>query len=124
RGPEASRVGTRLPAVGRALRSLAGKPVQYNRLPRPVRSSPAMSAPARPIEGHPSIAQRHVRVMADHEVVEQVDVEQATGSQRLGRQVQVVGRGRRVARWMVVDEDRSRRVEPDRVAIELADAYQ
>ena len=60
--------------------------------------------------------------MADDEVVEQVDVEQAAGGEGLGRQVQVVGRRRRVARGVVVDHDHARGVEPDRVAEELADA--
>ena len=45
----------------------------------------------RSVEGHTPIAQRDVCVMADDEVVEQLDVEQAAGRQRLGGEVQVVG---------------------------------
>ena len=45
-----------------------------------------------------AVAQRDVRVVADDEVVEQLDVEQAARRERLGGQVQVVGRGRRIAR--------------------------
>ena len=62
--------------------------------------------------------------MADDEVVEQGDVEQPAGGERLRGQVQVVGRRRRVAARVVVDEDDARRVEPDRVAEQLADPDQ
>ena len=54
--------------------------------------------------------------MADDEVVEQVDVEEPAGGQRLGGEVEIVGRRRRVAARVVVDEDQARRVEPDGVA--------
>ena len=79
------------------------------------------TARRRPVEGHAAVAQRHVRVVADDEVVEQVDVEQAAGRERLGREVQVVRGRRRVARRVVVDEDHARRVEPDGVPEQLAD---
>jgi hypothetical protein len=59
--------------------------------------------------------------VADHEVVQHVDVQQAAGGERLGGEVQVVRRWRRVARRVVVDEDHARRVQADRVAEQLAD---
>jgi hypothetical protein len=59
--------------------------------------------------------------VADDEVVEQVDVEEAACSQRLGGEVQVVGRWRRIAARMVVDEDHSRGIKADGVAKQLAD---
>ena len=52
---------------------------------------------AGPVEGDAAVAQRDVGVVADDEVVEQVDVQQPAGGQRLGGQVQVVRRRRRVA---------------------------
>ncbi len=57
----------------------------------------------------------------DDDVIEQLDVEEAAGRQRLGGEVEIVGRGSRVARRVVVDEDGPRRVDPDGVAEELAD---
>src|SRR6266705_1587682 len=44
-----------------------------------------------PVEGDAPIAERHVRVVADDEVVEQGDIEQSSCRQGLGREVQVVG---------------------------------
>src|SRR5258706_7446354 len=77
---------------------------------------------ARAIERDPAIPQRGVGVVPDHEVVEDVNVEEAPSGQRLGRQVQVVRRWRRVARGVVMDEDDPRGVQPDRVPEQLADA--
>ena len=62
--------------------------------------------------------------MADDQVVEDLDVEEAPGGERLGRQVQVVRRRGRVARRVVVDQDDASRVEPDRVAEQLTDTNQ
>src|SRR6266550_3339458 len=76
----------------------------------------------RPVERDAAVAQRDPGVMADDEVVEQIDVEQAACSEGLGRQVEVVRRRRRVARRVVVDEDEPGRVEPDGVPEELPDA--
>ena len=45
----------------------------------------------RAIEGHAAIPERDPRVVADHQVVEDIDVEQAAGGDRLGGEVQVVG---------------------------------
>jgi excisionase family DNA binding protein len=53
-------------------------------------------APLRAVEGDAAIPQRDPCIVADDEVVEQVDVEKATGGQRLCRQVKIVGRRRRV----------------------------
>jgi hypothetical protein len=44
-----------------------------------------------------AIAQRDPRVVTDDEMVEQVDVEETPRCQCLGRQVEIVGRRRRVA---------------------------
>jgi hypothetical protein len=44
----------------------------------------------RPIEGDAAVAERDVRIVADHEVVEQGDVQQASGGEGLGGEVQVV----------------------------------
>ena len=77
---------------------------------------------ARPVERDAAIAERHERRVPDHDVVEQVDVEEPPGGERLGRQVEVVRAGRRVATRVVVDEDDARRIRADSVAEELADA--
>ena len=74
-----------------------------------------------PVERHAAVAQRDVRVVADDQVIEQLDVEEPPRRERLGRQVEVVRGGCRVARRMVVDEDHAGRIEPDRVAEELPD---
>ena len=55
-------------------------------------------------------------------MVEQVDVEEPAGGERLGGQVEVVGARRRVAGGVVVDEDHRRRALADRIAEELSDA--
>ncbi len=59
--------------------------------------------------------------MPDHEVVEEVDVEQPPGGQRLGGQVEVVRAGGRVAARVVVDEDDPAGVQAHGVTEELAD---
>lgn len=48
-------------------------------------------APLGPIERHAPVTQRDIGVVADHQVVEQLDVEQPAGGQCLGCQMQVVG---------------------------------
>ena len=103
-----------------------GQRGQYTRSPRPPAGyqSVARVAAVGPVEGHAPVAQRDVRVVADDQVVEQLDVEQTARGEGLGRQVEVVRGGRRVARRMVVDQDHARRVEPDGVAEELADTHQ
>ncbi len=122
--------GSREDIAGRA-----GKPAKYTRslARRPSAASAercrlgqlaARTPGLRPVEGHPAVPQRHVRVVADDQVVEQRDVEEPAGGERLGRQVEVVRGWRRVARGVVVDEDDARGVEPDRVPEELADAHQ
>ena len=112
--------------MGRAARAVYPRAARtYTRSGRrSVRLSRLRAAALRPIEGDAAVAQRDVRVVADHQVVEQGDVEQPAGGQRLGGQVQVVGRRRRVAGRVVVDEDDAGGVEPDRVAEQLADAHQ
>ena len=53
--------------------------------------SPRPAPPPRPVERDAAVAQRDVRVVADDEVVEELDVEQPAGGQGLGGEVQVVG---------------------------------
>ena len=108
-----------LPVSGRGLAAGCGAGSRAGRA-----AQSAARAPCRPVERDAAVAQRDVGVVADDEVVEQLDVEQAAGGERLGGQVEVVRRRRRVARRMVVDEDDAGRVEPDRVAEELADPDQ
>jgi hypothetical protein len=79
---------------------------------------------ARSVEDDPTVAQRDVGIVTDDEMVEQVDVEKTAGGERLGGQVQVVGRGRGVAGRMVVLKDHAGRVQPHRVAEQLADAHE
>ncbi len=43
-----------------------------------------------PVKGDATVPERHVRVVADDEVVEELDVEEAAGRQRLGREMEVV----------------------------------
>ena len=117
-GRDRGRVAPMCHGSGRAARAV------YQRLPvdgrvRPRsggQSAAALRRRRRSIEGDAAVAQRDVRVVADDEVVEQADVEQPAGGERLGGQVQVVRRRRRVAARVVVDEDHARGVEPDRVA--------
>ena len=47
--------------------------------------------PGGPIEQYAAVPQRHVRVMADDQVIQQPDVQQPSGGQGFGGQVQVVG---------------------------------
>src|SRR3954452_2044034 len=84
----------------------------------------SLHSPIRPVEGDTTVAQRNVRVVPDHEVVEQLDVERAPRGERLRREVQVVGGWRRIAARMVVDEDDPRGIEPDGVAEEFAHSHQ
>ena len=114
------RGGIHSPGRAGSPRSIPGRPWRGRRAAQ----SAARARVARPVERHAPVAQRDVRVVADDEVVEQLDVEQPAGRQRLGGQVEVVRRRRRVARRVVVDEDDAGRVEPDRVAEELADPDQ
>ena len=81
---------------------------------------------ARPgaVEGHAAVAQRHPGVVADHHVVEDVDVEQPPGGDRLGGEVEVVGARRRVAGRVVVAQDDAGGVEPDGVAEQLPHPHQ
>ena len=72
--PEARRSGRRASPAAGASQAYARRPARRRR----------------PIEGDAAVAQRDVGVVADHEVVEQVDVEQPAGGERLGGQVQVV----------------------------------
>ena len=81
----------------------SGRPAQYTRSldggpwvssegwavegPRSVRGARRC---ARPVERHPAIAKRNVRVVPDDEVVQQLDVEESSGRERLGGEVQVV----------------------------------
>ena len=76
---------------------------------------------ARAIEGDPAITQGCVCIVANHQVVEDIDVEQAAGVQSLRGRVEIVGRWRRVARRVVVDEDDARGVEAEGVSEQLAD---
>jgi hypothetical protein len=52
---------------------------------------------AGPVEGDPPVAQRDIGIVADDQVVEQVDVQQPPGRQRLGREVEVVRAWRGIA---------------------------
>jgi hypothetical protein len=79
---------------------------------------------AGPPEGDTAIPKRHPRVLADHEVVQHVDVEEPSGRERLRRQVKVVRRGGGVPRWVVVDQDHARRAPADGVPEELANAHE
>ena len=81
-------------------------------------------AQAGPVEADPTVAKRHVGVVADHEVIEQVDVQEAARRERLRGQVEVVGRGRGVAGRVVVDEDHAGSVQADGVPEQLAHADQ
>src|SRR6476646_7916261 len=83
-----------------------GQPGQYTRsLRRDRRSVGPAGVDLGPVERHAAVAQRDVRVVADDQVIEQLDVEKPPRGKCLGRQVKVIRGGGRVARWMVVDED-------------------
>ena len=51
---------------------------------------PGLRSGRRPPEGHAPLAQRDECVVADHEVIEQLDVQQPAGGERLGGEVEVV----------------------------------
>jgi hypothetical protein len=53
-------------------------------------------------------------------VVEDVDVQQASGGDRLGGEVEIVGRRRGVLRLVAVREDHATRVQADGVPEQLA----
>ena len=57
-------------------------------------------------------------------MVEQIDVEQFASGIDVAGDLDVVGRGGRVAGWMVVHQDDSGAVEPDGLFVDLADAEQ
>ena len=97
RGPRRAGLGGRRVRAGSA-----GKPVQYTRPradlarrqgPRARRRRPEPGS----VEGNAPVAQRDVGVVADDEVVEQVDVEQATRRQGLGGEMEIVRLRRRIA---------------------------
>ena len=50
----------------------------------------ALRRSARASEGHSALPERDEGVVADHEVIEQLDIQQAPGGQCFGSQVQVV----------------------------------
>jgi hypothetical protein len=82
-------------------------------------------APAGRVEGwRTPIAERDERVVADHEMVEQLDVQETARSERLGREVEVVRAGCRVAGWMVVDEDQAAGVQSHGVPEQLPDPHE
>ena len=64
-------------------------------------------------ERDPAVAQAQPRPVADDEVVEDGDVEQAPGRDGLGGEMEVVRARGRVPGGMVVDEDEPRGVQPD-----------
>src|SRR3990172_9206503 len=74
-----------------------------------------------PIERDPAIPHRDPCIVADHEVVQDADVEEPARGQGLGRQMEVIRRGRGVTAWVVVDEDDARGREPDGVPKQLPD---
>ena len=88
--------------------------------------SPAASSAtaAGPIERDAPIAHADVDVMADDEMVEHGHVQQPASGDRLRGQVEVIRARCRIPGRMVVDQDDARRVLPDGVAKQLADANQ
>ena len=50
-----------------------------------------------PVKVDSHVSERHKAIPADHDVVEQVDVEEASCGQNFGREMQVVWRRRRIA---------------------------
>src|SRR3972149_2566710 len=77
--------------------------------------------PAGPIERDPAIPHRDPRIVADHEVVQDADVEEPACGQGLGRQMEVIRRGRGGTARGVVEEDDARGREPDGVPTQLPD---
>src|SRR3954453_16903371 len=73
------------------------------------------------VERHAPVAERDPGVVADHDVVQDVEVQEPSRGDRLGGEVEILRRRRRVARGVVVDEDDARSVEPDGVPEQLPD---
>ena len=88
------------------------------------RSRSVPQAAAGPVERDAPVAQADECVVADDEVVQHRHVQQPAGSDRLGRQVEIVRAGRRVARGVVVDHDDARCVAPDGVPEQFPDPHQ
>jgi hypothetical protein len=65
-------------------------PEWCTRTPSPAAMS-RPSVPTRAIEGHPAVPKADERVVADHEVVQDGNVEEPAGSHGLCGQVQIVG---------------------------------
>src|SRR5204863_348163 len=63
------------------------------------------------VERHAPVAERDPGVVADHDVVQDVEVQEPSRGDRLGGEVEILRRRRRVARGVVVDEDDARSVE-------------
>src|SRR3954471_8782617 len=73
------------------------------------------------VEGDAPVAERDPGVVTDHDVIQDVEVQEPSRRDRLGGEVEVLRRGRGVARGVVVDEDDARSVEPDGVPEQLPD---
>src|SRR5262245_287806 len=94
------------PAASRSSRSTVGTTTDgWNIASRDSASSIALESIGRYVASHPTagaveadapVAEAHERVVRDDEVVEDGDVEQPARGHRLGRQVEVFGRWRRV----------------------------
>src|SRR3954471_17826252 len=76
------------------------------------------------VEGDAPVAERDPGVVADHDVIQGIEGQETSRGGRPGGEVEVLGRRRRVARGMVVDEDDPRGVEADGVAEQLPDPDQ
>jgi hypothetical protein len=72
-------------------------------------------------EAHASISKTNPALPADDDVIKQIDVEQPAGGEGLGRQVEIIRRGRWVAARVVVDDDDDPCVVPHCLSEELAD---
>ncbi len=59
----------------------------------------------RTIEDDAAISQRDVCVVADDQVIQHFDVEEQAGREGFGGEMQIIRRGCRIARRVVVDQD-------------------
>jgi hypothetical protein len=70
----------------------------------------------RTVKHDAAIAERDVDIVTDDEVVENLNIEEAARGDGFGREMQIVGTRRRVARGVVVDQDDAGGIQPDRIA--------
>src|SRR6476469_9275068 len=74
-------------------------------------------------ETEPALAQAHERPATDHQVIEQLDVEQLARFSRRDRQADVFRRRRRITARVIVNQNHRGGVLTNRLTVNLANPY-